>query len=252
MPKNNYLDQIYILTITDFKKRDQGTILGFMWSIMHPFFMVLVLYVIFSRNIGIEIEHFAFYLLIGLVLWNFFAKSTSIATASIVEKGSIVSNLNFKSMIIVISSILTIFISTIIELAFVIILILIFGIPLTINIIYLPLILLIEFIIILGISLILSSLYVFFQDIKNVWALLLSVGFFLTPIFYKVELIPQKFKFFILLNPLTWIVDFSRNVLLFNRSITINMLYLFIASLIILFMGYLVHKRLKCYFAEKV
>src|SRR5450759_5410806 len=93
------------LVITDFKLRYQGSVLGYAWSVLKPLFLFAILYVVFGLLIKLgSIEHFSVYLLLGIVLWTFFAEATNQGLASIVGRGDVIRKISFPKYIIVLSS----------------------------------------------------------------------------------------------------------------------------------------------------
>lgn len=251
-PKN-YLNLLKTLTLSEFKLRDQGTFLGFAWTLLYPVAMFLVLYAIFSKWLGARVENFPSYLLVGIVLWSFFTTATTNALSIITRKAELVKNLNFPKEILVISSIFSIFISFIIELGILLIFLIFLGIEYSLNIFYLPLIIFIELIFILGISFFLAPLHAYYRDIERIWAILVMLGFFLTPIFYPLSIIAETKQKVMLFNPMLHIITSSRDCLLYQKApdlIFLGLVLLF--SLILLGLGYFIFKKMEDKFAEVV
>ena len=248
-----YLNLVKALTLSEFKLRDQGTFLGFAWTLLHPLAMFLVLYAIFSKWLGARVENFPSYLLVGIVLWNFFTTSTTNTLSIITRKAELVKNLNFPNETLVISSIFSVFISFIMEVGILLIFLIFLGIEYSLNIFYLPLVILIELIFILGVSFFLASLHVYYRDIERIWAILVMLGFFLTPIFYPLSIITETKQKAMLLNPMLHIITSSRDCLLYQKApevISLGLVLLF--SLILLGVGYFLFKKLETKFAEIV
>ncbi|MEM0465339.1 MAG: ABC transporter permease [Candidatus Pacearchaeota archaeon] len=241
------------LTWTDFKLRYSSSILGFLWSLLNPLLMLTVLYIVFSVLMKSEIEHYPIYLLIGIILWNYFYDSTLNGMSSIINKSDLIKKIYFKREIIIISSCLTSFISLILNLIVLLIFIIIFKVKLNFLFFYFIPLLIILFLISLGLSFFLSSLYSKFRDLHHIWQVLLQIGFFITPIFYPLSIIPEKILRVYLLNPLTLIINQSRDVLIFNKNININnLIYLTFFSLTLLLLGYYIFKLREKKFPEEI
>ncbi len=239
------------LTISEFKLRDQGTVLGFFWTLLYPFLLFTVLYYLFTKWMGKFVDDFGFYLLIGIVQWRFFADGTSYALSIIVRRGDLVKNLNFPKIILVLSSIFTILISHILEWLVLLFFFLLFGKTFSLTIFYLPLVIFIELILIIGISLFLSLSFVYYRDIDRIWSILITIGFFLTPIFYSLSIISERKRVLLLLNPMTHIISSTRACVLYKTTPPLsNLFIIFLGSLILLIVGYDIFRRKESHFVE--
>lgn len=216
--KSNFSQNIDIvkqLTITDFKLRYSGSILGYLWSLLKPIGLFFVMYLVFGQMLkfGDSIENFPTYLLIGIVLWNFFSEVTSNGLQSIVSRADLIKKIYFPRIIVVLVSSL----SALINLGFNLVVLALFMSYFKINVFDWDTLLIIPYLlelwlIGLGISLFLSSLYVKYRDIAHIWELVLQVMFYLTPIIYPLALVPARFHSFLLLNPLAQMITDFRHI----------------------------------------
>src|SRR5512137_1656923 len=110
-----YRELIRILTISDLKIKYQSSVLGFAWSLLNPLLMMLVLYFVFSKAFNTDQENFALYLLIGIVTWRFLANSTSASILALVERASLVTKIYIPRQALVLSTVLSSFISSLLE-----------------------------------------------------------------------------------------------------------------------------------------
>jgi lipopolysaccharide transport system permease protein len=149
---------------------------------LNPLLMMLVLYFVFSNVFKMTQEHFALYLLIGITAWRFFAMGTSVAMSSIVGKASLVTKIFIPREILTLSTVLSALVSSLLEFLVLIPLLVIFGVIPSLTIILFPLLHILYFPIIYGISLALASLYVYYRDMNQIWDVLIQVGFFISPI----------------------------------------------------------------------
>lgn len=245
------LNLIKELTIADFKLRDQGSVLGFLWTLLHPALMFTVLYLIFSKWTGTKVDNFAAFLLVGIVQWNLFAMATENALKSIVVKRELVKEINFPKEILVISSVLTVFLSYAGELFILLILLFfILGNKLSPTILFLPGVVLIEIFLILGVSFITSSFFVFWRDIDRIWSILLKIGFFATPIFYPISIIASDKQIWLFLNPMTQLINAARGAIIYEKIDFGGFLLTGLASFGLLILGYLIFKTFEHKFAE--
>lgn len=230
--------------ITDLKIRYRNSALGFLWTILEPLLLLGVLYFVFTNIFKTQIGHYGLYLLLGIIMWNGFTRGTEISLNSITSRSAIITHIYFPREIPAISGTLTSFLMMCLE--FIVLAIFMVAshfIPGK-MIIFLPLVLLLEFILILGLSLPLSILNVRYRDVQFIWKVILQVGFFITPIFYKIEILPENIRQILVFSPIVQIFNIAHDVTIFNtvpdmRSIEIAVL----GTVLVLFFGYVIFKK---------
>lgn len=200
------------IAVSDFKVRYQNSILGYFWTLIKPLLLFAVLYVVFSVFMRFPVENYQLYLLLGVIIWNFFAEATSIALRCFETKRSLITRIYFPRVIIVIASTLTSFLTFLLNMIVFFVFLIISDINLSLNFFFFIFYLIALYFIILSVSLILSVLYVKFRDISHIWDVLLQIGFWLTPIIYPLSLIPDKYHRLIYLNPLARLIEYSRAI----------------------------------------
>jgi len=213
------------LVITDFKLRYQGSVLGYLWSLLKPLMLFLILYLVFVRflRFGSDVEHFPVYLLLGIVLWGFFTEATLQGMHAIVGRGDMIRKINFPKYIIVVSSTISALINLLINLAVVIIFILINGVDIKSTIIYLPLNILELYALALAVAFLLSAVMVKYRDVNHIWEVLLQGAFYATPIIYPVSMVlgySQTAAQALLLNPVAQIIQDARYNLVTHQTLT--------------------------------
>lgn len=218
------------LVKTDFKLRYQHSLLGYIWSLLRPLFLFGVLYVIFVvvLKTGGDVPHFGTYLLLGLVIWNYFVEVTTGSVGAIVSKGDLLRKVNFPRYVIV----LAISCSALINLALNSIVIGVFmwlagAEPNHLGLL-LPLLLLELFVFCLSVSLFLSAAYVRYRDVNFIWEVVTQLLFYATPILYAFSFVIQKNETLaklILLNPLAQIIQDARHGLITSETTTTYKLF---------------------------
>ncbi|MBW6518670.1 MAG: ABC transporter permease [ANME-2 cluster archaeon] len=247
-----YQELIKNLVISDLKIKYSNSVLGFAWSILNPLLMMLVLFFVFG-NVFQNQDNFIGYLLTGLLAWRFFSMGTTFAMNSIVSKSNLVTKIYIRREILTISVVISSLISSLIEFLVLIPLLIILGMGLSGTFLLFPFIHLIFFIIIYGTGLILASLFVYYRDMNQIWELILQVGFFLSPIFYPISYIPNKYLFYYNLNPITLLIKMYRAIILDGALPKMSdMIYVFMIGLVVLFMGTILFKKLSKRFAEVI
>jgi lipopolysaccharide transport system permease protein len=247
-----YKELIKNLVISDLKTKYSGSMLGFAWSMLNPLLMMLVLYFVFS-NIFKSQENFVVYLLTGILAWRFFAIGTTSAMGSIVGKSSLVTKIYIPREILTLSITVSSLISSILEFLVLIPLLIILGAGISATVLMFPIIHLMYFLIVYGICLILASLYVYYRDLNQIWDVVLQVGFFLSPIVYPLSLVPAKYEFSYMLNPITRLISMYRDIILDGTIPKISdFAIVLLFGLMLFFIGATVFKKLSRRFAEEV
>jgi lipopolysaccharide transport system permease protein len=241
------------LVARDLKVRYKGSFLGLLWSLLNPLLMMVVLSLVFSKALRINIHNYPVFLLCGLLPWNFFAISVSNATASIVSQAGLLKKVAFPRDILPLASILGNLIHFGIGLVILFVFLIIFKVKLGLPILGLPFVVLLQFIFVLGLALVLSSLNVFYRDVQQILEVLLLIWFYLTPVIYPLTMIPERFHRFYLLNPMASQVSIYRSLLFENRMPSLKIIIAaIILSLLTLLMGDLVFRRYRFRFSEEL
>ena len=244
---------VLAFAVMDLKLRYRNSSLGFLWSIAEPLLMLSVLYLVFTNIFKTEIENYALYLLLGIVLWFFFNRATSMSLTSIIGRGNIFTKIYFPREFPPLSSCLTAFFMTVFELG----VFFLFMIPLqfipSITVFWLPILLIFEFIFILGFALPLSVVNARFRDVQYIWAVILQAGFFLMPIIYELKIFPQAIQDILSYIPMVSILVMARDVVLYDTNPTIEGLgYLIISSVLFLLAGYAIFKKYESHVVEEL
>jgi len=216
------------LVRTDFKLRYQGSTLGYAWSLLRPLLLFVILYVVFVRflKIGNSVPHFPVYLLLGIVLWNFFTEMTVQSLGSIVGRGDLIRKIRIPRWIIVFSSSLSALINLGLNLIVVAVFMVINDVDLRATFLLLPVILLEIYLFALGISLFLAALYVKFRDVGYIWEVILQGGFYLTPILYPLSQISNvTLQKLIFMNPMAQAIQDARYALITDQTTTIHQVF---------------------------
>src|SRR3989344_3794813 len=251
------------LVRTDFKLRYQSSVLGYAWALLRPLLLFVILYVVFVKflKLGEEVPHFPVYLLLGIVIWNFFIEMTVQSLGSIVGRGSLIRKIRIPRWIIILSSSLSALINLFLNLLVVVVFLLANHVDLQITSLWLPLILLEVYIFALGLSLFLSAAYVKFRDVGYIWEVIMQAGFYLTPIIYPIALITNDtLQKLIMLNPMAQAIQSARWSAISHETLTSYKVfgggwysYLpFFVVIAVFISGLLYFKKRSRYFAEDI
>ena len=198
------------MTRSEILLRDQGSLLGFLWTLLHPALMFTVLYALFSKWVGKYVEQYVAYLLVGIVLWNFFQKSTTYALGSFKRNRGTLMNYRFPREIVVLSSVGAVVWSSAMETAVLLGALLLLGQPPRWGWLLLPAVFALELAMATGTALFLAVLAAEYQDVERIWDVLSSAFFYLTPVFYPLSILSPSKRRLMELNPLAQILAASR------------------------------------------
>lgn len=244
---------LFNFAISDLKVKYRNSVLGIFWSIIEPLLLLGVLFLVFSTMFKFDIENFPIYLLLGIITWNFFKNGTSIALGSLSGRSAFITNIYFPRSIPGISAGITASIMLITELVILGIFMIVLNFSPPFTIFYLIPILLLELFLIIGISLGLSVLNVKFKDTEFIWGVILQAGFFLTPIFYQFDMLPESVRNVLQFSPMVQIVTMAHHVTLYGELPPLNsILYAILSISIIVGIGYGIFRKFQRKMVEEM
>lgn len=253
---------VAVLTRMDIKLRYGDSALGYVWTIGKPLALFSILYIVFGRLVrfGAPMDHYALYLVIGVMLWSFFSDGVTRTMSSIVANGMLLRKLPFPRIVIPLATSLTAFITFGLSVLTIAIFVALNGLIPQWDWFVLIAELLELYLLVLGLGLLLSVLYVRLRDVSQVLELALQLFFFLSPIIYPFEIIPETWRRIMLLNPFTQIMQDVRALVIYPNTDTIvapaalsplRLLPLLIVGLVLAFAVYL-FKREEPWLPERV
>lgn len=198
----------------DFKLKYRRSILGVLWSLLNPLLMMIILSAVFSYMFRFSIEHFPVYLILGQTLFSLMNDSAGSGMNSIIESAPLIKKIRISKIIFPIEKVLFSLVNFAISLIAVLGVIFFFRIPLTMNVLFLPLLLLYMLLFCTGLALFLSSLAVFFRDILHLWSVLTTAWMYATPIFYPLSLLPDFLQQAMVANPMYQYISYFRDIMM--------------------------------------
>jgi len=242
---------LFNFAISDLKIRYRNSILGVLWSFVEPLLLLTVLFVVFSTMFKFEIPNFPIYLLLGIVCYRFFQNGTTLALNSLTNRSTTITQIYFPRSIPGLSAGITSAIMLVCELAVFGIFMVSFQFIPPITILLLPLVLALELLLVFGIALPLSVLNVKFKDTEFMWGVVVSAGFFLTPIFYQFDMLPEMIRNVLQFSPMVQIVTMAHHVVLYGTLPSINTVLYAVGSIsAITAIGYLIFRKYQGRIAE--
>ena len=231
----------------------KGSFLGVLWSFVNPLLMTLVYAIVFPFILRSTQPHYVTFVVIGVLPWTWFTNVIAQGTNTIVVNGGIIKKVYFPREILPISIVTSGLINFLISCIIIAIFLICSGIGFSVYLLFLPLVILILYILTLGLIFITSAVDVYVRDAEYIIAFLVSMLFYATPILYSSDLFPAKFSWILNLNPLTTLINSYRDIFYYKTMPNLGALgVVFLASVLILFVGYKIFGKLKKGFAEEL
>ena len=207
----------------DIKVKYRRSVLGVLWSLLNPLLTMLILSAVFQRVFRYQIDNFPLYLISGQVLFSFFNEATSGGIFSIVMASSLIKKVYIPKYIFPLEKVLFGFVNLGFSIPAILIMMIVYRVPLSWTMLLFPVPLLAFLIFTIGYSLIISAYCVFFRDLQHLHGVLLTAWMYLTPIIYPLETLEGSWIYYVArINPLTWYVEYFRNVLIYATMPTLT------------------------------
>lgn len=245
---------IFSLIRRDLRGRYKGSVLGFAWTFINPLLQLGVYTFVFSYILKAGIEDYYLFLFVALIPWIFFSASLSAGAGCIRAQGDMIKKIYFPREVIPISFVTGQFVNMLLSFMVVFLVIIVSGRGINFRaILFLPLIMLIEYSIALGLTLIICGLVVYLRDLEHLVSIITMVWQFMTPIMYDVSIIPKKVLSVFYLNPMTPVIIAYRDILFYKKIPDFPMLInASLFGIISLAIGFAVFSTLKKHFAEEL
>lgn len=234
----NYRELIWMLAKTDFKLRYQGSVLGYLWALLKPLLMFSILNFIFSSIFaarGQGTEYYALELLVGILMFNFFSEGTSAGMQSLLSKSQLVTKIYIPRWTIIIASTVNAAMIYIMNLS-VVVAFFVWKqfLPSFESVGLFLLYSVVVYAIVLSFALITAPLFVRFRDLSMIWEVLLQILFYATPVFYSLQMMPVWVQQILLINPMAFIVHFTKESLIHGHfpDVWQNLLFLSMVAVV--------------------
>lgn len=227
------------LVIRDVKLKYRRSYLGYLWSILNPLMLMIVLVIVFSKLFRFDIPNFPLYLISGQVLFSFMVEATNMSVGSITGNASLLKKTYVPKYIFTISKVGSSLVNLVFSLGALLLVMVITEAEFSWHLLFFPFILLQLLIFSLGISLFLAAVTVFFRDIQYLWGVFVSMWMYLTPIFYPVTIISEEYQsLYRSANPMYWYIEQFRDIVLYAKFPQTNSILMgFGLAIIVLILG---------------
>lgn len=246
-------DLLSVLVGRDIKLRYKRSLLGMAWSFLNPLAQFLILEFVFNRVLPLDIPNYTPFLFTGILAWNWFHTALVLATSAIVDNRELIRRPGFPPAVLPLIAVMSNLIHFLIALPILAVLLIMSGSWPTSTLLWLPVVIALEFLIILSLAYFLATLQVTFRDTQYLLEVLMLLGFYLTPVFYDAGLVPARYQLVYQLNPMAVVIDTYRAVLLRGEMPNVqNFGWIAVAAGVLLVVGYRVFMRASYHFAEEL
>lgn len=249
-----YREMIISLVHRDLRGRYKGSVLGFLWTFINPLLQLVVYTLVFSNIMRMNIEKYYLFFFVALIPWIFFSTSMVGGSTAILTQKDLVKKIYFPREVLPIAFVTSSFVNMLYSFIIVFIVVLLSGVKIDLSALcYLPLIMLIEYIMALGVAMLSSAVTVYFRDFEHILGIINMAWMYLTPIIYPIDMVPKQYMFLFNLNPMTPIIVAYRDILYFGAEPKLQtLLHALSFGIVILIAGAYLFGKLKRHFAEEL
>lgn len=249
----NYREFLKSNVKKDIRGKYKGSFLGVLWSFINPLLSVLVYAIVFPYIMRIKVENYLIYLITGIIPWTFFTSSINMGMISILSNADIIKKVYFPRIILPISTVTSCLVNFLISCVIILLFCIGSGLGISIHLLWLPLIAIIQYVMLLGFTFILSAIEMYMRDIEHIVNFILSMAFYVTPILYTPDIFPDNLAWVLKVNPMAYLVNAYRSIFFYQKMPDMmGLLIVGVFSTLIFLIGYLIFEKLQKGFAEEV
>ncbi len=249
-----YREMIFSLVRRDLKGRYKGSVLGFFWTFLNPLLQLAVYTMVFSLIMRAGIEDYYLFLFVALIPWIFFSTSLTGGASCIMAQQDMVKKIYFPREVLPIAYVTSQFVNMLLSF-FVIFAVLICS-KSTLHlgaVLCLPIIMLVEYILALGFTMIMSAVTVYIRDLEYLLGIFTMAWQFLTPVMYPIDQVPEQIRWVFSLNPMTYVITAYRDILYYGKMPRLEtLLSAAVLGVIMLSAGWMIFYRLQRHFVEEL
>jgi lipopolysaccharide transport system permease protein len=244
---------VSLMTMNNFKTQYHSPFIGYLWIVLYPLIQLLIAYVVFSVFMRIDVPHYELFLLIGFIIWNFYADATASSIMFLSSKKSFIRQYKFNILTVVMSSVSASFISFMIQFILFVLLMIVLRVPFHWTMGFFVLYVVELFLLVLGVALFVVAFFPKYKDIDKIWNIFLQVTFWLTPVIYPISYVPEKWVSFYNLNLIARLINDIRQAVIYAYIPDIRHLIISAVLCILTFcVGLYVFIIREKYFAEDI
>lgn len=250
----NYRQMIFSLVKKDLRGRYKGSVLGFLWTFINPLLQLIVYTIVFSFILKTNIERYYLYLFVALIPWIFFSASITGGASSVVAQKDLIKKIYFPRQVIPIAYVTSCFVNMLLSFIVIFAVIIFSGVGVNpLALLCLPVIMLVEYVLALGMAMLSSAITVYFRDLEHILGIISMAWMYMTPIMYDKAIVPEKLLPVFNLNPMTHVIECYRAVLYEKKIPELeSLLSSCLLGVFFLVVGYAVFQKLQKHFAEEL
>lgn len=251
----NYRQMVFSLVRKDLRGRYKGSVLGFLWTFINPLFQLIVYTIAFSFILPSSIDKYYLHLFVALIPWIFFSSSIQGGASSIISAKDMVSKIYFPREVIPISYVTSCFVNMLLSFIIIFAVVIFSGVGVNpLALLCLPVVMIIEYVMALGLALLFSAITVYFRDLEHILGIITMAWIYLTPVLYPIDMIADEtIKKLFYINPMTSVIVAYRDILYYAKVPDFSTLMIALAfGVVILLAGFAVFSKLKKHFAEEL
>ncbi|MDD3809859.1 MAG: ABC transporter permease [Erysipelotrichaceae bacterium] len=250
----NYREMINGLVRKDLRGRYKGSVLGFAWTFINPLLQLLVYTMVFSVIMRNGIQDYYVFLFVALVPWIFFSASITGGSSSVLASGDMVKKIYFPREVLPIAYVTSAFVNMVLSFVVVLLVLLVTGYGINfVALLYLPIIMLVEYLLALGIAFITSACTVYLRDLEYILGIIAMAWQFLTPVMYASDMVPDRLLPIWNLNPMKSVIEAYRDILYYQQVPQLStLLVAVLLGVGFLIVGAIVFDKLQKGFAEEL
>ncbi|MCH5203858.1 MAG: ABC transporter permease [Oscillospiraceae bacterium] len=249
-----YRQMIHSLVKRDLRGRYKGSVLGFFWTFLNPLLQLVVYSIVFSTIMRVDVDKYYLFLFVALIPWIFFSTSLTGGSSCIIAQKDMIKKIYFPREVIPVSFVTSCFVNML--LCFIVVFAVMILSGNGINpaaLCCLPVIMIIEYILALGIAMLSSAVTVYFRDLEHILGIISMAWMYLTPVMYTPDMVPEKFRFVMKINPMWHVITAYRDILYYGRIPNVTTLMLaFVSGVVIVVISFLAFSIMKRHFAEEM
>lgn len=249
-----YRTMISSLIKRDLRGRYKGSVLGFAWTFLNPLLQLVVYTIVFSNIMRAGIKDYYLFLFVALIPWIFFGNSVTGGATCIISQKEMVKKIYFPREVLPIAHVTCQLVNMFFSFIVIAIVLIVTGHGFNgYALLFLPIVVIAEYMLSISIALIVSALTVYLRDLEHMLAIIVMAWQFMTPVMYSIDMVPDSFKKIFYLNPMTPIIEAYRDIFYYKNAPDLGtLLHGFILSLVLLMIGWIVFGRLQKHFAEEM
>lgn len=250
----HYREMIFSLVKRDLRGKYKASVLGFLWTFLIPLFQLFIYTFVFSTILKSPIENFTIFLIVGLFPWNFFSSATTSGASCVVNQENLIKKIYFPRLVLPVAYVTSAFINMLLTFIVVFAVLIFSGFGLNGSALcFLPVVMLIEYILGLGICMLTSALTVYFRDLEYIMGILVMAWIYLTPVFFEISIVPEELRMIFYINPMTSVIMAYQQILYYKQVPEMsNLLQAVVFGFAVLFIGYEVFNKIQKKFVEEL